>query len=131
MLPSGSGKVTVHSPANSTLTAAPTSSTVLVNSEAKTFEAHTIDGYNYFKLRDLAFVLSGTQAQFEVGWDGANNAITLTSGQPYTAAGGELALSGTGSMRTAPSVPQKWPPTPRWFPCFTGAFYTRERVHAR
>ena len=68
MLPSGSGKVTVHSPANSTLTAAPTSSTVLVNSEAKTFEAHTIDGYNYFKLRDLAFVLSGTRRNLK--WAG-------------------------------------------------------------
>jgi len=84
-----------------TLTATPTSSTVLVNGESKSFDAYTINQNNYFKLRDLAFVLSGTEAQFEVSWDGANNAITLTSGQPYTVVGGEMALSGAGAQTAA------------------------------
>lgn len=73
------------------LPAAPTASTVLVNGEKKAFDAYNIEGSNYFKLRDLAYVLNGTDKQFEVGWDAAANAISLTSGKAYTAAGGEMA----------------------------------------
>jgi hypothetical protein len=61
------------------------------------FTAYNIGGNNYFKLRDLAFALSGTEKQFEVGWDGAANAITLTSGAAYTPAGGEMAGEGVGN----------------------------------
>lgn len=71
--------------------ATPTASTVLVNGEKKAFDAYNIEGSNYFKLRDLAYVLNGTDKQFEVGWDAAANAISLTSGKAYTAAGGEMA----------------------------------------
>jgi hypothetical protein len=72
-------------------TAVPTASTVLVNGAAVPFDAYNIDDNNYFKLRDLAYILSGTEKQFEVTWDGAANAITLTSGSSYTAVGGEMA----------------------------------------
>ncbi len=44
---------------------------------------------NYFKLRDLAYALSGTDAQFEVKWNGAQQRIDLTDGQAYTPVGGE------------------------------------------
>ena len=47
----------------------PTNAKVLVNGEEVAFDAYTIDGSNYFKLRDLAFVLNGTEKQFEVGWE--------------------------------------------------------------
>lgn len=71
--------------------ATPTTSTVLVNNQPTLFEAYTIDGNNYFKLRDLAQVVNGTEKNFEVEWDGAKNAINLKSNSPYTPAGGELA----------------------------------------
>lgn len=73
------------------VSAAPTASTVLVNGQSVAFDAYNIDDSNYFKLRDLAYVLNGTDKQFEVGWDAAANAISLTSGKAYTAAGGEMA----------------------------------------
>lgn len=57
--------------------------------------AYGIGGSNYFKLRDVAALLSDTPARFQVDWDAAGQAITLTTGQPYTAVGGELA-SGDG-----------------------------------
>lgn len=76
------------------VSAAPTASTVLVNGEKKSFDAYNIAGNNYFKLRDLAYVLSGTDKQFEVGWDAAANAISLTSGKAYTAVGGEMVTQG-------------------------------------
>jgi len=71
-------------------TAIPNSSSVLVDKIEKNFEAYTINGNNYFKLRDLAMVVKGTCKQFEVGWDGGKNAINLVSNKGYTLVGGEL-----------------------------------------
>lgn len=70
--------------------AKPTSSTVYVNGRKIDFDAYNINGNNYFKLRDLAMAIRGTEKQFEVEWDGKNNAIKLTTGKPYTPVGGEL-----------------------------------------
>ncbi|MEA4895137.1 MAG: MBL fold metallo-hydrolase [Oscillospiraceae bacterium] len=82
-------------------TATQTSASVLVNGQSVSFEAYNIDGSNYFKLRDLAKALSGTEKQFDVGWDGTNNAIALTSGKAYTPVGGELTSSGQASTQSA------------------------------
>lgn len=87
-------------PANNTITATPTSSKVLVNGTAVEFDAYTINDNNYFKLRDVAKVVSGSEKQFEVTWNGTNNAIELVSGQPYTVVGGELA-KGDGASKNA------------------------------
>lgn len=82
----------------------PTNSKVLVNGKEVAFDAYTIDGSNYFKLRDLAYVLSGTEKQFEVGWDNASKTITLTSGKSYTANGSEMASRSAGSKAAAVSA---------------------------
>ena len=84
-------------------TANPTASTVYINGETKDFEAYTIAGNNYFKLRDLAYVLSGTDKQFEVAYDVDTKAIALTSGEEYTAVGGELAQSNSGQKAASPT----------------------------
>ena len=86
-----------------TLVAKPTSSTVLVNGENIAFDAYNINGNNYFKLRDLAYILSGTEKQFEASWDGANNAIVLTSDKPYTAVGGEMTGKGAEDKTPTPT----------------------------
>jgi len=52
--------------------------------------AYKIDGSVYFKLRDLAMSLNGTKKQFEISWDGNQNAVLLTTGMAYTPVGGEL-----------------------------------------
>ncbi|WFA08012.1 stalk domain-containing protein [Tissierella sp. Yu-01] len=81
-------------------TAKPTGSKVLVDGADVSFEAYNIDGNNYFKLRDLAMAVTGTDKQFEVTWDGEKNAINLVSGEAYTAVGGEFAVSsGTESVK--------------------------------
>jgi len=85
------------------ITAKPTSSAMLVNGENVAFDAYNIEGNNYFKLRDLAYILNGTEKQFDVGWDGANNAISLTSGRAYTVAGGEMQGKGSGDKTPAPT----------------------------
>jgi len=80
-------KIDVTVPAN------PTSSKVLVNGEAISFEAYNIEGNNYFKLRDLAAAVNGTEKQFEVEWDGTKNAINITTKKAYTPVGSELSKS--------------------------------------
>lgn len=85
------------------LTANPTASTVLVNGEKVAFDAYNINGNNYFKLRDLAYVLNGTEKQFEVGWNEAANSISLTSGKPYITAGGEMTGKGEGIKTPEPT----------------------------
>ena len=76
-------------PAN---TAYVSSSTISVDGTQVEFQSYALrdaNGYetNYLKLRDVAQVLSGTGAQFEVGWDGA---VTITAGAAYTPDGTEM-----------------------------------------
>lgn len=73
--------------------ASPTAAKVLVNGKMVAFDSYNIGGNNYFKLRDLAMTLSGSDRQFELGWDSAKNAISLTTGKVYSPVGGELAVS--------------------------------------
>lgn len=108
--PDGKPETPVTPPA-ATATAVPTSSTVYVNGKAVKFESYTINGNNYFKLRDLAQVLRGTNKQFEVTWnpnvlgpgvDGfvdKGGFINLISNTPYTTVGGEL-KAGDGKTKT-------------------------------
>ena len=60
-----------------------------VDGKAVSVGAYTINGNTYFKLRDLAAVLNGTDAQFSVAYDKTLSSITLTSGEPYAAVGTE------------------------------------------
>lgn len=75
-----------------------------VNGRLVDCEKYNIDGANYFRLRDLALLLSGTECQFEVGWDGETNTVTVTSGKAYTPVGGELTPRGDLSAQTTPST---------------------------
>jgi len=75
---------------SSALTVNATSSNILIDGQKVDFQAYNIDGNNYFKLRDLAYALSGTDAQFEVTWNQKTQAINVIDGQSYTPVGGEL-----------------------------------------
>lgn len=88
---SGTAETPVETPVTvKEVTAAVTSSKVIVNGKQVAFDAYNIEGSNYFKLRDLAMVLNGSEKQFEVTWDKEKNAINLISGEAYTSVGGEL-----------------------------------------
>jgi hypothetical protein len=84
----------------SKINAKPTTSKVLVNGKAVEFDAYNINNNNYFKLRDLAQAVNNTDKNFEVTWDGKNNAINLISNKAYTSAGGEL-VKGDGKAKAA------------------------------
>ena len=48
------------------------------------------NGTNYVKLRDMAYVLNGTKAQFSVGYDNASKSISVATGRSYQAGGTEM-----------------------------------------
>ena len=94
-------------PAGVSLSAIPTKSSVLVNGTPTAFDAYNINGANYFKLRDLAYILNGTAKQFEVGWDAENQAISLKSNSAYTSVGGEMAVLVNAQARAASPTTSK------------------------
>lgn len=79
-------------------TAPTTNSKVIVNGDSVLFDAYNINDNNYFKLRDIAYVVSGSAKQFNVTWDGSKNAINLISNQAYEYIGGEM-ISGDGTNK--------------------------------
>ncbi len=81
--------------------ATPTVSKVTVNGTQADLNAYNINGNNYFKLRDIAKVISGSGKQFDVTWDADKNAINLISGKAYTVVGGELATQTETGVQTA------------------------------
>lgn len=90
-----------------TVSAAPAFAAVSVNGSKVELDSYCIEGHNYFKVRDLAQVLSGTEKQFEVYWQDnmAGTIITLTSGRAYTPNGSELAAPGTAVKQ---ATPESW-----------------------
>lgn len=79
-------------------TAYASTQTVAVDGKAVEFQMYALkdangNDTNYIKLRDLAYVLNGTAAQFSVGYDGT---ISLTTGEAYQAAGTEMTTPYSG-----------------------------------
>lgn len=83
--------------------AVPTASTVLVNGKNVEFDSYNINGNNYFKLRDLAYVLNATEKQFSIGYNEVLNTVSLTSRQPYIAVGGEMEIGDGSNVKTEPT----------------------------
>lgn len=81
------------------LKATPTASKILLNGKKVSFDSYTINGYNYFKLRDLAKAVRGTQKQFDVTWDGEKKIISLISNKAYSAPDG-IIKPGDGKEKT-------------------------------
>ncbi|MBQ3405295.1 MAG: hypothetical protein IJG63_07775, partial [Oscillospiraceae bacterium] len=61
-----------------------------INGTEVSARAYNIDGNNYFKLRDMAYLLNGTTSQFSVNYDASKNRVSLTTGARYISVGGEL-----------------------------------------
>ena len=74
----------------------PTRQKLTVDGAAKQSEIYNINGSNYFKLRDMAALLNGTDAQFSVDYDAETNSIAIQTGAAYEPNGSELILPETG-----------------------------------
>ena len=76
---------------------------ITVNGVEAMVEAYNIDGEDYFKLSDLAALLKGTPAQFNVSYDEATNTIFLTKGAVYD---GDVGTNFTDNSASAVPSPQ-------------------------
>ena len=89
--------------ANAQVVATPTDAAVIINGGFMGFEAYEIDGYNYFKLRDIAFAINGTDKNFEVVWDESTNSVRLISKTAYTPVGGEMQKKTPDTISVSPT----------------------------
>ena len=80
----------------------PITSPVIVDGVEVDFEAYFIEDRNYFRIRDVAYALQGTPAQFNVHWDDETSSIIFTSGADYVANGTEMA--GKGDEKKLPTA---------------------------
>lgn len=83
-----------------TVTALESGHKIQMNGDVCLAEVYNIAGSNYMKLRDIACMLDGSDAQFEIEYDHAEGAINLAEGRGYTEVGGEM----TGTARTQQAV---------------------------
>ena len=76
------------------VTALATSAKVQFDGKPVILQAYNIFGSNYFKLRDIAMLMNGSDRTFNVMWNDELKAIELKSATPYISVGGELAATG-------------------------------------
>ncbi len=67
-----------------------TSTPVAVDGTVYNCNVYNVENTNYFKLRDIAYLLKGTNKEFNIAFDESRATITLTSGKEYTVTGSEL-----------------------------------------
>ena len=87
-----------------TTTATPSPHSIYVDGTKANVAAYEINDNNYFKLRDIAAIVNGSEKQFEVSWNNDAQRIDLTSGKPYTTVGGELGAIGSASKKAESST---------------------------
>ena len=68
-------------------------------------EVYNVNDNNYFKLRDVAALMNGSESSFSVSFDPDLRSVTACRGEAYTFVGGEL-LPGEDKSSTA--VPSRW-----------------------
>lgn len=66
---------------------------VQVNGEPVNPQAYLIAGHNFYKLRDIAYLLSGTSVSFDLTWDNDSATIDILPGNSYTEVGGEMCVT--------------------------------------
>lgn len=86
--------------------AVPSAQNFQVDGKTVKTEVYNIDGNNYFKLRDIAMLLKGTQSGFSVDYDAGTGMISISGGSDYAPVGGELE-TGVDHSASCVASPQK------------------------
>ena len=97
--PNASASTAATLPQSTSVKIQPSTHVVTVDGERVDPQGYNINGYNFYKLRDIAYILNGTDSQFNVTWDGANNRIVLTDGAAYQEVGGEMTSSVSAAIK--------------------------------
>lgn len=88
-----------------TLTATNSNAKMLVDGNEVEVSGYTVNDSNYYKIRDIAMVVRTTPSRFDVAWDEALSAITISRGVKYTIVGGELSEEGAALNVSENSAP--------------------------
>ena len=78
--------------------AVPSQQKITVNGEKVNVTSYLIDGSNYCKLRNIAYILKGTDAAFDVAWDNTNKKVIMHTGKSYQ---GEMKQQKTSKKQAA------------------------------
>ena len=70
--------------------AVPSSANLRLNGVDMPLDAYLIKGNHYFRLRDIASLLSGTSSKFDVAWNGEKKFVSISSGMIYADTGDPL-----------------------------------------
>ena len=97
--PNASASTAATLPQSTSVKIQPSTHVVTVDGERVDPQGYNINGYNFYKLRDIAYILNGTDSQFNVTWDGVNNRIVLTDDAAYQEVGGEMASSASAEIK--------------------------------
>lgn len=93
-------------------TATPSSAKVEVDGKKYTVPAYNINGENFMRIRDIAYILNGTSKQFNVIYNKWQDSVLLRTSDyeetpekenAYTAVGGEMKALQSGSKQAVPS----------------------------
>ena len=84
--------------------AEPMASSIMLNGKLVQKSGYLIHDSNYMKLRDIAYMVNGTDKQFEVTFDESLNLIRLTSKKSYTPVGGENQSKGLEIKNAEPTA---------------------------
>ncbi|MFV0516990.1 MAG: cellulase family glycosylhydrolase [Aminipila sp.] len=76
-----------------------TQSNIYVDNTQTEIDSYNINGNNYFKLRDLAFLLKDTHKMFSVNWNDKSGTINLITRSPYITVGGEMSIAEAGQIK--------------------------------
>lgn len=80
----------------------PSTAKMEIDGKAVDLAAYNIDGFNYFRLTDLAYALTGTTSQYNVVWDADKMAINIVTRAAYSVQGDEFQAN---SGRTEVALP--------------------------
>lgn len=97
--PNASASTAATLPQSTSVKVQPSTHVVTVDGERVDPQGYNINGYNFYKLRDIAYILNGTDSRFNVTWDGANNRIVLTDDAAYQEVGGEMTSSASTAIK--------------------------------
>lgn len=63
---------------------------IILDGAERNVPAYNINGYNYFKLRDIAALVNNTGAAFNISYNPLNSSVYIYPGEPYRFVGNEL-----------------------------------------
>lgn len=72
--------------------------TIYINGNHANVGGYSVNDANYFKIRDIAYLLRNTASKFNVEWDGTRGGIVIKPGEDYVAVGGELSSDTADSI---------------------------------